>query len=203
MNLVLFLQESAILRSVYNKISHIVRIIPYYLMKECLLDEGELNVKPGLQSLEIEVLSLSEIVALAGHPEVLEDEDELRQRYQDGCLCLGLKQFDAIVAYTWCDLRYFQLKQVKYELKENEAYLFDMRTFKAYRGKNLAPYLRYQLYTYLSQRGYSVFYSISALFHTSSQKFKMKLGAKREKFYLYVSIFDRFTLNIPLKTYRE
>ena len=197
------MQERTILRSVYHKISHIVRIIPYYLMKECLLDEDELNIQPGLQSLDIKVLSLSEIVALAGHPEVLEREEELRQRHQAGCLCLGLRQKNEILAYTWCDLRYFQLKRARYELKESEAYLFDMRTFSAYRGKNLAPYLRYQLYKYLLQRGYSGFYSVSVLFHTSSMKFKTKLGAKRERFYLYISFLDRFYVNVPLKTYGE
>lgn len=197
MNLVLFLQENSILRFVYHKLSWIVRIVPYYLIKECLLDENEVNLQPKLDSLDVEFLSLPEIKALTKHPEVLDKEEDLVKRHQEGCLCLGLKYGGEIAAYTWCDPQYLQFKKVHYRLKENEAYLFDIRTFKAYRGKNLAPYLRYQLYKHLSQKGYSVFYSVSALLHTSSIKFKMKLGAQRWKFYIYICFFNRFFFNIP------
>lgn len=203
MNLVLFLQENAVLRFIYHRLSWIVRIVPYYLMRECLGDEDKVILKPQLQSLDVEFLSLPEIKTIAKHPEVLEQEEELVKRYEDGCLCLGIKHEGEIAAYTWCDPRYFQFKKVRYKLKENEAYLFDIRTFKAYRGKNLAPYLRYQLYKHLAAQGYSIFYSITAMLHTSSIRFKLKLGAKRLKIYVYVCFINTFFLNIPLKTFKS
>jgi hypothetical protein len=201
MNPVLFFLENPVLRKVYRGFASIARIIPYYLMKEYLLDEDELDIQPRLGPLDVELLGVSDIETLMDDPEILEDKEELLQRFQDGCLCLGLKHEGKVAAFCWCDPGYFQFKKVKHKLKENEAYLFDIRTFQAYRGKNLAPYLRYQLYKHLTQKGLTHFYSLTMMLNTSSERFKRKLGAKRYKLYVYVCFFNTFYMNIPIKTY--
>jgi hypothetical protein len=201
MNIVLFFLENPALRKVYRGFASVARIIPYYLMKEYLLDEDDLDIQPRLGPMDVELLGVSDIETLMDDPEILEDKEELLQRFQDGCLCLGLKYEGKVAAYCWCDPEYFQFKKIKYKLKENEAYLFDMRTFQAYRGQNLAPYLRHQLYKYLSQKELTDFYSLTMMLNTSSERFKRKLGAKRYKLYVYVCFFGKLYMNIPVKTY--
>ena len=101
----------------------------------------------------------------------------------------------------WCNLRKCDDESLSFPLKDDEAYLFDARTFKVYRGKNLAPYLRYQLYKCLEQLGRTKFFSITLALDTSALNFKKKLKAKPLNLYLYVNLFQRFTWNIPLRSY--
>ena len=89
-----------------------------------------------------------------------------------------------------------------FPLKDDEAYLCSAVTFRAYRGKNMAPFLRYELYKHLNQIGRTNFYSITEFFNTSAQKFKEKLGAKPIKLGLYVGLFNRWQWSITLKKYR-
>ncbi|MBN1223658.1 MAG: GNAT family N-acetyltransferase [Candidatus Aminicenantes bacterium] len=203
MNLVLFFQENVVLRYLYRKFAAVVQIIPYYVIIENLFAEDGLSIRPKLDSIDVEFCTPSEIENLAANPEVPDDEKEYIQRYEKGSMCLALKHKGEIAAFTWCNLEYLEFKKIRQKLRENEAYLFDMRTFKTYRGKNLAPYLRYQLYKHLNQKGKSDFYSITAMLNTSSHKFKKKLGAKRDKLYVYICLFGKLYLNIPLKTYHE
>ena len=78
-----------------------------------------------------------------------------------------------------------------------------MRTFQSYRGKNLAPFLRYKMYEYLAQKGRTVFYSTTELFNPASMKFKRKLGAKRKKLCVSICFFKKYPLNLILKKYHE
>jgi len=196
MNVVMAVKENPLLRRIYDALTSIVRIIPCYLFRERLLQEEGLNVKPRLDGCEIAPLQSFDIRAISAHPEVIESEDVLRERLANGCLCLGLKHRGDIIAYTWCNLR-----DGPFGLKDDEAYLFNARTFKAYRGKNLAPYLRYQLYRHLARTGRTKFLSTNSLFNSSAIKFKKKLKAKPCKLFLQISLFKKYNWNILLKDY--
>ena len=86
-------------------------------------------------------------------------------------------------------------------LKKDEAYLFDARTFQTYRGKNLAPYLRYELYKHLEKMGRSNLYSITEFFNIGAIKFKKKLKVRPLKVYLHVTFFKKYYYTILLKRY--
>ena len=148
MNIVLLIRQNSFLQYIYNRLISIVEIVPYYLFQEFLYDEKSgVNPKPKLDGLEVGFLETSDINTISASPEVNQSEDLLQERLANGCLCLGIKHNGVIVAYTWCNLRKCDYRgSLNFELKDDEAYLFEARTFKAYRGKNLAPYLRNQLY---------------------------------------------------------
>lgn len=202
MNLVLFFQEHAFFRSIYRFFAAILRIIPYYWMEERLLEENAVNIKPREEPLDVEFLTEAEIRNLVSHPEVPDNIQEMNQRIDGGCVCLGIKHEGQLAAFCFCDPNYFQYKHLRKRLKDHEAYLFDMRTFHAYRGKNLAPFLRYQLYKKMAERGKMAYYSLTVLLNTSSMKFKSKLGARRIKLCVYVCIFSKFAFNVTLKKYK-
>ena len=202
MNIVLFIQENAFLHSLYRSISKVVKVVPYYLFQEFLTDETDLNLKPDLGQWEICVLEPPDMKEISANPEVNESEDILLERLADGCLCLGMKHNGAIAAYTWSHLKKCSYETIlNFPLKEDEACLFDIRTFKAYRGKNIAPYLRYQLYKHLAQIGRTKFYSITIIPNTSSVMFKIKLKARPIKLYLGVKFLNKYPYNICLRDY--
>jgi len=86
-------------------------------------------------------------------------------------------------------------------LKNNEAYLFSMYTMHEFRGKNLAPYLRYKSYECLRKLGKDTFYSVSEYFNYSTLKFKKKLNAKNLKLILYIELFKKFRRSITLRKF--
>lgn len=203
MNLVLFFQEHVFFRTIYRIFAAFLRINPYYWIEERLLEENFVNIQPRLSPLEVEFLSYAEIEDLANHPEVPDDKNKMKKRINDGCLCLGLKYEGKLAAFCFCDPKNFHFRKLTKKLSDHEAYLFDMRTFHAYRGKNLAPFLRYKMYEQLAQKGKTVFYSLTALLNPSSWKFKKKLGAMRKKMCVYVCFFSKFPVNLILKKYHK
>jgi len=56
--------------------------------------------------------------------------------------------------------------------------LFDLYTLISFRGRGIAPYLRYQMYKELFRLGRKRLYSISNRYNTASIRFKTKLNAK-------------------------
>lgn len=179
-----------------------IGITALHFTREFLIDETELNLNPELEPLVAGFLSPSEVKTIYDHPESREREEEIEKLLSANCLCFGLKYKDEIVAYTWCSLRQC-LGPSHFVLKEDEAYLFAAYTFKAYRGKNLAPFLRYELYKHLNRMGRTKFYSHTNFFNTPAVKFKKKLGAKPLKLSLLIRLFNKYRWDITLREYQR
>jgi hypothetical protein len=184
---------------------HGLTVIPYFLDKEFYIPASNLkvNITPAIQPLTTDFLDNSEIESIYEHPERVANKEsyKIHDRILNGCLCFGVKHEREIIAYNWCDLEHCNDKQIPFNLKKTEAYLFDMYTFKAYRGKNIAPYIRHQLYSHLIKMGRTDFFSITEVFNNPSLKFKRKLGAHPSKLYLNIKIGNFFKRNILLRSY--
>ena len=118
-----------------------------------------------------------------------------------GCVCLGIKYKNEIAACMWYDLAQCTYKYLTFDLAEDEAYLYSARTFKAYRGKALAPYLRQKMYEHLAAKGRTKLYSITLYENTPSIMFKKKLHARNLKLYLRIRLFDKYNWNLLLRRY--
>ncbi len=178
-----------------------IEIVPYYVTQEFLKHETEPRVDPELGPVAARLLSPAEIEEVYTHPEskVMGDEATL---LDERCLCFGLKIKGEMAACMWCNVHRCHSRLARFFLKEDEAYLCSAVTFKAYRGRNLAPLLRYELYRYLNQIGRTNFYSITEVFNTPARKFKEKLGARHLRLGLHIRLFNRCDWNITLKRYR-
>lgn len=181
----------------------IVYFRPFYLVEESLSDETHLNLMPKLAPCTVTPLGPSEIKLISKSPEVDDSEETFLRRLANGWLCLGLRHNGEIVAYTWCNLRKCDSSLLTFPLKEDEAYLTYAYTFKSYRGKNLAPYLRYELYKYLSELGRKTFFSITEFFNVSAILFKRKLRAKPVKFYLLIYFSEKLRWTLLLRIYKK
>ena len=204
MNLVLLIKENALLGALYRGLSALVEVVPYQLYREYPAATAGLSLKPKLDGFDVLFLDPVEAVALARHPEVPESADVLHARIEDGCLCLALKVEGRVVAYTWCNLRKCDYDgRLDFPLKDDEAYLFDARTFQACRGRSVAPFLRDQMYRKLADMGRSRLFSTTSCFNSSARRFKEKLRAKPVRLYVYIGLLGRFRINIFIRRYRS
>lgn len=121
--------------------------------------------------------------------------------YNAGQRCLGLKYKDELASFMFINLTECDFTPQIIPLKNDEAYLAYMYTMKAFRGKNLAPYLRYKSYEILKKMGRNKIYSVSIYFNSSALRYKEKLNAKNLKLALYIEIFKKIKWRFNLKTW--
>ncbi len=193
-------RQRFVLSLLFEKLAGLgITIDPYYVTQEFHLDKMGPDLNPQLQPIEADFLSPSEIDKIYSHPESKWLNSEKRKNLQDGCLCFGLKCNNEIVAYTWCNLRRCH-EVYPFPLKEDEAYLTGAFTFKAYRGENLAPFMRYQLNRHLYQIGRTKIYSLTNVFNTPAIKFKKKVMAKPSKIILCIKFFNKYDWKFVIRS---
>lgn len=169
-----------------------IRIQPYYVVLEGL-SEGVLHdLEAQRNEYELGFLELQDMRVIGSIPFREVTYEELVTRLEEGKMCFGAKHAGELAAFSWCDMDRFNFKSLEFPLRKNEAYLFDAYTFDSFRGRGLAPYLRYQLYKELAKLGRHRLYSISERFNASSLKFKKKLNAEVIGSGLYIDILRKW-----------
>jgi hypothetical protein len=179
-----------------------IKIVPYYITLELLPDQVELNLPPELKGAISGFLTEPEIERVYNEPEISGLRKEMHQWRDKDCLCFGLKHDEKVLSYMWCNLQRCNSDMASFPINKDEAFLFRARTMNAYRGKNLAPFLRYQLYKSLSEMGRIKYYSITEYFNTPAGNFKKKLNARPLKLCLFCGLFGKIKGNITIKNYR-
>lgn len=185
-----------------NRLARIgIDITPYYWVQEEVEPCKEPIVHGKYEDYTVRYLTKKGIqVIVKKVPKML--GDELIKGFNKGQLCIGLEHDKNIAAYTFVELNDFTFNYRTFKLKKNEVYLLNMWTFHEYRGKNLAPYLRYKSYQLLKEHGRDIKYSITNYFNKSSIKFKSKLNSKHLIFYLSIVLFKKVHWNFKLKDYK-
>jgi hypothetical protein len=173
----------------------------YYWFRELKKVGGEPQIKGNIKDYEMvyispgEIKILDNIMGLNAHV--------LEQNMIKGQLCIGLKHREEIAALLFIELNDFYFKDRFFELEEHAAYLLNLYTFDAYKGKNLAAYLKYHCFDLLEKYDISKIYSINSYFNTSSLKVKKKMGARKLKLYLYIGLFKKRYWNFLLREYPD
>ncbi len=186
----------------HKLIEHGIEITPYYLMHEGIKNVTTIpgiNGNPDEYSLEfLRPEDMKPGAADGGLP--VEKSNLL---LDSGQKCIGLKHSGEVAAYMWINFDEIDFASLKIPLKKNEAYLWEMRTIESFKGKNLAPYLRYKSYEILKEMNRESLYSVSVCFNTPTIKFKKKLNAQKLKLILYIQLFNKFHRSFTLKSYRN
>lgn len=177
----------------------------FYLFKEGILGKVDLDIQPKIEPILVEHLKPSDVTYLAVKAERDYSEERMLQMLSEGCKCMGIKFKGKFVAWAWYNLRKCEYRRYSFsfELKENEAYLFGQRTLNAYRGRSLAPYLKYQMYQHLADMGRTKLYAIVHFSNIPSIKFRRKLNANPLKLFVNVKILNKYNRSILLKNYRN
>ncbi|MFP4845898.1 GNAT family N-acetyltransferase [Winogradskyella sp. PE311] len=174
--------------------------MPYYWVKEATSPISPPQIRGKDKNFKISTFGESEINHIKSSIIGIEQKDLLAD-LKNGEICIGLKNNDKIAAYMFIKCKPFTFRKRFFDLKSNQSYLHSMYTFEAYRGKNLAPYLRYHSYKVLKERGVTEYLSVSEYFNKSTIKFKKKLNSKPYRLYLSLVLFKRWTMNFTLRKY--
>jgi len=188
---------------VHNRLARIgIMINPYYWELENTGTITSPKIKGNTEEFIVDYLSLEEIEALISRIKGIRN-DEFIEGIKRGQKCIGLRHKGEIAAYMCIDFKSFEYNKREFQLKSNEAYLLNMYTFEKFRGRNLAPYLRFKSYELLQKANRDTIYSITVYFNKSSLRFKKKLGVKHLKLYLYIGLFKKINWNFRLRTFDQ
>ena len=175
----------------------------FYYMKEVLPPDLPDHLTGLPEGFEFSVFGLDEVTAISKLPERkgYVSQQYVIDNFNKGEICLGIKCIGEIAAFSWFSLERSWTKLYPATMKENEAYLYDMYVLKAFRGKNLAPILRYKNYEVLTGMGRDTFYSVTEFFNPASLRFKLKLNAQIVFLGLYAGLFNKYQGRWVLKRY--
>ena len=154
-------------------------IEPYYLVQEGLFGVVDFETEKNYNNFEFTELGLQDMPALDRFDGRSIRKETLQKRIKQGHKCFALKTDGSIAAFTWCnpnEIHHYKLSSRT--LKQREAYLYDAQTHYNFRGRNLAPYLRYKSYYALNLMGFDILYSCSDYFNRPAIRFKQKLNAR-------------------------
>ncbi len=176
-----------------------VDIDPYYWEREGLALSSEPHIRGDASAYSIVPIEAEDIRILDNIMGM--DPAQLKKDIENGQFCIGLMHGKDIAALMFAETKDFAYKYRAFKLGPGDAYLLNMYTYEAYRGKNLAPYLRYHSYKELKKRGIDNIYSITGYFNKSSLKFKQKLKVQHLQLFLYIGLFKKFHWNYKLKDF--
>lgn len=179
-----------------------LRLEPYRVYLEGLGNTRAPTPPTGLDGSDLGFLGAIDMAEIARMPGRSLSEDDLRARVEAGMLCLGVKYRGSIVAFTWCNLHLCTFeKHPLFSLETHEASLFDAYTVESFRGRDLAPWMRYRCYEEMASLGRDRCYSVTVVFNAPAVRFKQKLGAQALELGVFVEILRRWRFHTRLKRY--
>jgi hypothetical protein len=195
------IKHGLFLHGVRNNLAKIgLDFMPYYWVEEATSTIKIPEIRGEDKDFKISIFGEEEINYIKSTIIGIGEKDLLTD-LKNGEICVGLKNKGAIAAYMFIKQKPFIFRKRQFNLKPSESYLHSMYTFEAYRGKNMAPYLRYHSYKLLKKEGVTSYFSVSEYFNKSTIKFKKKLNSKPVKLYLSLVLFKKWTMNFTLKSY--
>nr|WP_299173556.1 hypothetical protein [uncultured Allomuricauda sp.] len=194
-------KNGLILFSLRNILSRTgIDISPYYWVREGSLNFDVPKIKDKDTSYKFEFLQLADLEAMRSM-RLRYNKSEMIEGMKRGQKCIALKESNNVAAFMFIEYNSFVSRGKKFVLGEKDAYLLNMYTLNNYRGRNLAPFLRYKSYELLKEEGIENIYSISEYFNYSSRKFKEKLKAKNTSLYLSILLFKKKKWTFKLRDF--
>ncbi|MCK5707931.1 MAG: hypothetical protein KAI43_09775 [Candidatus Aureabacteria bacterium] len=191
-----------ILHSIRNRLAWmgLLEISLSYLCKEELSDSLMPEIKCSLEEHSLEFFGPVDM-NIIGEENCGYKKERMLAMLKEGKKCFGIKHKGKIASFMWFDFDECNWYPYKFRLKKNEVYLFHLYTMYPFRGKNIAPYLRYKSYEVLKNMNRDTIYSLTEYFNSAAIKVNKKLNMKLLKFILYIELFRRFHWTFTIKTY--
>jgi len=194
-------KHGLVLNSIRNQLMRIgIVITPYYWVQEGTNQIEIPEIDGIISDYTVEFIEAEDLIKIGENIRTY-SLDGMHAYLNAGKKCLALKYKEEITSFMFIDFAQCNFMSMNITLKSDEAYLTHMYTVESFRGRNLAPYLRYKSYEILNGMGRDKIYSVSVLFNASAIRYKQKLNAKNIKLLLSLEIFKRIKCNFTLKTY--
>jgi len=188
------LKYDSLLQTIINAFKLVgVSLYPYYVYEENSNSNGPAKqIATPLKKIEIKLAEKNDMVQFLDFPDMMGNLERLHERLDRGDICVAAWLEGKIIAFSWANLISFEFLTEKYELNEDEAYLYNAYTAPTYRGKRLAYILRHELYKILTLEGKRKLYSFSIKTNTAAIKFKKNIGARIIGSGLKIKLFGRW-----------
>lgn len=194
-------RHGLVIQAIRNKLARLgFELIPYYWVEEGINHSAIPDIKGSFSEYTMEFLNEEDMKMICENARGY-SEKKLQTWLKSGKKCFAMRRNDEIASFMWINLKECDFKPIDTPLNKDEAYLTDMYTMEPYRGKNLAPYLRYQSYVILNKMGRCKLYSVSEYYNTSAIKYKQKLNAKNLKLVLFIRIFNKLKWSFTIKSW--
>lgn len=196
------ISNGLIIHTLLNQFSKIgISITPYYWVQEGLFVNEIPEPEGDLEDYSLITLDSNDIKSIIHNVRGVTLEEFLK-RLEEAQICFGMKYKDEISSIMWANIKNCHHRPGGSNLEKDEAYMYGMYTFDAFRGRNIAPYLRYKCYEALRGMGRDKLYSITEYFNKSAVRYKQKLNAQNLDLGLIVDLFSKFRRRFHLKSYR-
>jgi GNAT superfamily N-acetyltransferase len=180
-----------------------INVYPYLIfVEEFYEDITSPQIDSELNKYKIVFLGPEDMKTIEALPDRNPTEAELLNRLNEQKVCMALKLGRELAAFTWYDLKECNIHGIKCPINDNEAYLFDAYTLPSYRGKGIAPFVRYRSYQELKNIGKHRLLSFSDYYNAPAIRFKQKLKAKRLELRIAVGLRG-FHIDVRLRRYEE
>ncbi len=203
------------LKNIWSKLkySHFIRLVrdgisktgimiaPIYLVEERLHEGISPEIKGDPHEYTIEYLTNEDMPVIAALPIRKINVEKLVTQLEQGQKCLGMKCNGELAAFIWIDREKCNLSGCGFKLNDNEAYLFDAYTMEKYRGRGLAPYLRYECYKRLAEEGRTFIFSAVDVFNRPALKVLNKLNARKLELWMRIFFFKKRHIIFHMKRY--
>jgi len=170
-----------------------IRINPFYILREGL-HAGADSQSRAPDGCEIRVIHHGDLPQFVDFPDRTDSLESLQERMDRGDIGLGAWLSGTVAGFTWARTDEFLSYLYRFDLRADEAYLYDAYISIPCRGSGLAGHLRYRLYETLAERGRHTLFSVSDRFNRPSLRFKEKLGARIVDFCCHASFFRRWQI---------
>jgi len=188
------LKHDSVLQTIINAFKLVgVSLYPYYVYEEYSNSNRPVKqIATPLKKIEIKLAVKKDMLQFLDFPDMMGNLERLHERLDRGDICVVAWLEGEIIAFSWANLISFEFLADKYELNENEAYLYSAYTAPSYRGKRLAYILRHHLYKILTSKGKKKLYSFSIKTNTAAVKFKRNIKAQIIGSGLKIKLFRRW-----------
>ena len=191
------------IRIVLDGLRHIgLTFMPFYIFNEDVKARMSVNDLALPDDFTVVTLNETDMKEMEQLPMRSRKESELLNLMRKGNNCLGIRINGQLAAFSWYNQHECNFSGSTFALEDNEAYLFDAYTSPDFRGMNLAPLIRQEVYKVLDEQGITTLLSVSECFNRPAIRFKSKLGATKARLLIYVSLFKKLNFTRPVKLYQ-
>ena len=173
-------------------------VVPYYLFLEKKSFADLSHSGKHLRGYKTGLLGPEDMALVAAIPGRQVPEPVFQKRLQRGDICCGIKHEGVLVSFVWAAMDAAEAYFGRMPMKPTEAYLFDAFTRVDYRGRGLAPFLRWHLYGELEKRGRVDLYSYSLYSNRPAVRFKRKLNARTIAWGLHIQALNHYHFNLQM-----
>ncbi|MCB2208714.1 MAG: hypothetical protein KQH67_10520 [Bacteroidetes bacterium] len=182
-----------------------IYINPYFVYQEFTHAFEDNYQQIPLQEIKIRLLEKKDLIKILSFPDRLDSLERLQNRLNRGDIGISAWHHNDLIAFSWANITSFEFLSTKFNLFENEAYLYDAYTSNEFRGKRMAYFLRYELYKILEEKRIDKLYSVSLKYNTAAVKFKKNINAEIIGSGYQVNVFNKwkFSNKSELEKYHQ